>query len=157
MAMAQAMAATGALPDVTVIEAGPEISGVGDRARKKLLHAMAGFGIKIRCNAKVAQITPDRVILEDASEIPAILCVGAAGAFPHPWIARTDLPLQNGFIRVEPDLSVTGDETIFAVGDCAAMPFAPRPKAGVFAVRAAPVLYDNLRAALSGAGSRKWI
>ena len=34
------------------------------------------------------------------------------------------------------------------------MPFAPRPKAGVFAVRAAPVLHHNLRAALTG-GARK--
>ena len=80
--------------------------------------------------------------------------MGAAGAFAHDWIARTGLPLHEGFIVVEPDLRVKGCDTLFAVGDCAHMPFAPRPKAGVFAVRAAPVLHDNLRAALSGGPMR---
>jgi selenide,water dikinase len=34
------------------------------------------------------------------------------------------------------------------------MPFAPRPKAGVYAVRQAPVLHDNVRAALTGGAMR---
>ena len=47
-------------------------------------------------------------------------------------------------------LQSTKDPAIFAVGDCAHLEHAPRPKAGVFAVRAAPVLTANLRAAVSG-------
>ena len=43
---------------------------------------------------------------------------------------------------------------MFAAGDCAHLAHAPRPKAGVFAVRAAPVLHHNLRAALSGGRPR---
>ena len=39
---------------------------------------------------------------------------------------------------------------IFASGDCAGIKGDPRPKAGVFAVRAAKVLHANLRAALTG-------
>ena len=39
---------------------------------------------------------------------------------------------------------------MYAVGDCAYLSHAPRPKAGVFAVRQAPVLFNNLRAELSG-------
>ena len=149
MAMAFALREKGAKPEVTVIEAGPTISGVGPRARRKLSNAMQGLGITFLPNAKVTQIESGQVILEGHAPVTAALCVGAAGAFPHHWIAQTDLPLEDGFIVVEPDLRVKGDTDLFAVGDCAHMPFAPRPKAGVFAVRAAPILYENLRGVLT--------
>ena len=152
-----AMAMSHALPDgaaVTVIEAGPQISGVADKARGLLAAQMERLGVSVRYNAKVTQIEAARVVLDAQDPVPAALCVGAAGAFPHGWLAQTDLPLHDGFIEVGPDLGVLGDDHLFAVGDCAHMGFAPRPKAGVFAVRAAPVLHRNLRAALSG-GVRK--
>ncbi|NNE53825.1 MAG: selenide, water dikinase SelD [Sulfitobacter sp.] len=156
MAMAHALRALGAEPEVTVIEAGPDISGVGPGARKKLKKAMADLGVSLRTDAKVTHITAEAVHVEAGKPVPAALCVGAAGAIPHDWIDRTDLPLHEGFIEVGPDLGVVGDTHLFAVGDCAYMAADPRPKAGVFAVRAAPVLRDNLRAALSGGRRRRF-
>ncbi|MEH6739700.1 MAG: selenide, water dikinase SelD, partial [Sulfitobacter sp.] len=150
MAMAHALRGIGVVPQVTVIEAGPEISGVGPSARAKLHHSMAKLGVTFQPNAQIERIDAGSVVLTHHPVIPAALCVGAAGAFPHSWIAKTDLPLRKGFITIDPDLRVQGDPNLFAVGDCAHMPFAPRPKAGVFAVRAAPILYHNMRAALAG-------
>jgi len=40
---------------------------------------------------------------------------------------------------------------VFGAGDCVSNPDRPHPRAGVFAVKAAPVLAANLRAALQGA------
>ncbi|QFT57894.1 Selenide, water dikinase [Sulfitobacter sp. THAF37] len=154
MAMAHALRQAGVNPRVTVIEAGPNISGVGPAARKRLRMAMKELGVSLETGAEVARIAADRVVLARGVEIAAGLCVGAAGATPHPWIGRTDLPLHNGFIKVGPDLGVLGDDRLFAVGDCAELTHAPRPKAGVFAVRAAPVLQHNLRVAL-GEGRRR--
>jgi selenide,water dikinase len=59
------------------------------------------------------------------------------------------LALKGGFVSVTGTLQ-SSDPAIFAAGDCADLTHAPRPKAGVFAVRAAPVLLHNLRAALTG-------
>ena len=57
----------------------------------------------------------------------------------------------DGFAVVRPTLQVVGCDDLFAVGDCAALPFAPWVrKAGVYAVRAGPVLDANLRARLAG-------
>ncbi|WP_272008656.1 selenide, water dikinase SelD [Roseovarius sp. ZX-A-9] len=156
MAMAFALQAAGVAPRVTVIEAAPQVSGVGDKGRRRILAAMDGLGIVVRTHAKVVEIRPDQVLLEAQDPVAASLCVGAAGAFAHGWIATTDLPQQAGFIEIGADLGVVGDDALFAVGDCAVMPHAPRPKAGVFAVRAAPILHHNLRAALSGGRRKTW-
>lgn len=156
MAMAHRLRDCGHDPQVTVIEAGDHISGVGERARQHLLRAMSNLGVAVRTKALVSEICADRVLLEEGDDIAAALCVGAAGAFPHDWIARADLPIRDGFIETGPDLGVLGDDRLFAVGDCAVMTHAPRPKAGVFAVRAAPVLKHNLRAALQGGKRKTW-
>jgi selenide,water dikinase len=150
MAMAHALRESGADPKVTVLEAGPKISGMGARARAKLEGAMQDLGITVLTGVQVTAIEADAVHLQGRAPVATALCVGAAGAFPHDWIAQTDLDLHKGFIVIDNRLRAGGDPALFAVGDCAHMPFAPRPKAGVFAVRAAPVLYHNLRAALSG-------
>jgi len=47
-------------------------------------------------------------------------------------------------------LQSTNDDCVFAAGDCAHMRNFPRPKAGVFAVRAGPPLNQNLRRKLAG-------
>lgn len=154
LAMAYTLRQAGVAPQITVVEAGPQISGIGARARSKLLSAMADMGVGLRINAHIERIEAEQVLLRDQDPVPAQFCVGAAGAFAHEWIKQTDLPQSDGFIEVGPDLNVVGDDTLFAVGDCAYMPFAPRPKAGVFAVRAAPILHDNLRAALTDGRKR---
>jgi selenide,water dikinase len=154
MAMAFALRQAGVSPTVSVIEAGPQISGMGDRARARVSAAMVELGVQVHVGAHVARVEETIVVLESGAVVPAHICVGAAGAFPHDWVSQTDLPLNDGFVEVDPQLHVRGDEALFAVGDCAHMGFAPRPKAGVFAVRAAPVLYDNLRAVLTGGRPR---
>ena len=154
MAMAFAMKAEGVAPRVTVIAAGPDITGMGYKARLTIKRAMHNLGIDVRTAARVVAVEPAQVVIAGEAPVPAQLCVGAAGAFPHTWIAQTDLPLIDGFIEVDRYLAVQGDEHLFAVGDCAVMPHAPRPKAGVFAVRAAPILHQNLRAALAGGPRR---
>ncbi|MFG6581944.1 selenide, water dikinase SelD [Sulfitobacter sp. 1A12779] len=154
MAMAFALRDAGGQPAVTVVEHGPQISGMAPRTEAMVRRQMAELGVTVALEAEVTQITDRQVLLADGAPIPAALCVGAAGAVPQGWLAQTDLPLHAGFIRVGADLGVVDDDRLFAVGDCAHMEASPRPKAGVFAVRAAPVLHDNLRAALSGGARR---
>ena len=156
MAMAFALQAAGLTPRVTVVEVGPQISGVGNVARRRILVAMHDLGIVVKTAAKVVEVRVDQVLLDGQPPIAANFCVGAAGGVAHGWIAQTDLPQHDGFIDTGADLGVVGDRALFAVGDCAVMVHAMRPKAGVFAVRAAPILYHNLRAALSGGRRKTW-
>jgi len=66
------------------------------------------------------------------------------------WLRQTGLALDaGGFVRVDAGLRSLSHPDIFAAGDVAALA-QPRPKAGVFAVRAGPVLAENIRRTLFG-------
>ncbi|MGB3687732.1 MAG: selenide, water dikinase SelD [Jannaschia helgolandensis] len=154
LAMAHALRNVSKRPVITVLEAADQTTGTGPKARARLMQAMDALGVTLQTGAQVKRITADHVALSDGSRIAAAFTVASAGARPHAWIADTGLPLENGFVRVTETLSVEGYDTLFAVGDCAHLTHAPRPKAGVFAVREAPILHDNLRAALTGGKMR---
>ncbi len=137
--------------EVTLIERAAQIVPDTPATRPRLLRALDRMGVRVRTDTHVAEVTATGVALERGPVVPAGFIAGAAGARAHAWVSGTGLPVtDDGFLRVGPDLRMTGTEALFAAGDCAHLDHAPRPKAGVFAVRAAPVLRDNLRAALSG-------
>jgi len=158
LAMAHALQRdVGAASRVSVIEAGPEITGRNPETTRHLRAAMAGMGVAAHTDTTVTRITEDGVQLADGSHVRAHFTVGVAGAVAHDWVARSPLPVtDDGFIRVDDHLRVEGTDGLFAVGDCAHLTRDPRPKAGVFAVRAGPVLLNNLRAALSGGETRSF-
>lgn len=154
MAMAHALRERRSDARVTVLEASEGLAEVGRTAGRSIRRAMAGLGVALREGVRVAAVEPDAVRLKGGEAVPAALVVGAAGARPYPWLAETGLETVDGFLAVGPDLA-TSDPRVFAAGDCAHYPWAPRPKAGVYAVRAAPVLRHNLRGALMGEPGRK--
>ncbi|MFM7394845.1 MAG: selenide, water dikinase SelD [Cyanobium sp.] len=72
-----------------------------------------------------------------------LLCTGSGAPA---WLAAAGLPVNpdNGRVRTEASLAVIGHPELFASGDCGVIAEASRPPSGVWAVRAAPVLADNL-------------
>jgi len=149
MAMTHRLKAVGVRASVTVIDRSTVLSNLGDRAQSEIRKTMAGMDIALLEHAEVAEVTADGV-QTSAGVIPADLVVGAAGARPYDWLDELGLDTHDGFVSIDQTLRSTNDPSIFATGDCAHMGFAPRPKAGVFAVRQAPVLAHNIRAVITG-------
>lgn len=157
MAMAHALHRDAGRAEVSLIEAGPVIAPDNPAARPALSAALARNGIRVVTGQAVARVGAESAELADGTRIATRFTTGAAGARAHGWLAETGLPVTgDGFLRTGPDLRIEGQEALFAAGDCAHLTHAPRPKAGVFAVRAAPVLRDNLRAALTGGRMRRF-
>ena len=142
-------------PRITILEAGEPLSQTSPRTRAVIARHLEAAGIDIRAGVEVTAVRADAV--ETASgEVASTFTVGAAGAVPQPWLAGTGLPLTDGFIDVGETLATPSDPAIFAAGDCAHMIHAPREKAGVYAVRQAPYLLHNLRAALGAGRARAY-
>jgi selenide, water dikinase len=142
-------------PDVSVslVEARPQIvSDLTGEPRRALVRALERAGVRVITGAAVAEVSVDAVTLADGTRLPSALTLSAAGARPHAWLSETGLALHEGYVAVDAHLRSTSHPNVFASGDCAHLTHAPRPKAGVYAVRAAPVLARNLEAALRETG-----
>lgn len=154
LALAMAHRLKGHPARLTIIEAADLLPNIGTTAKARLRRHLARFGVTVLERAKIQQVSAQAVTLADGTQIDATLVIGAAGSRPQEWLRDTGLDLTDGFITVDPFLRSVTDKSIFAVGDCAHMAHAPRPKAGVYAVRQAPFLFQNLRAAV-GVGTMR--
>jgi pyridine nucleotide-disulfide oxidoreductase family protein len=132
----------------TADEVAPEINAT---ARFFLRRALNRAGIKLHEHSRVTYIDETGAHSGEGRHIAADAVLVASHAKAPPVLSQSDLArTANGFLAIAPDLRVTGQEAVFAVGDCATMTAHPRPKAGVFAVRQGPALRRNIRALLRG-------
>lgn len=150
LASAHRLRGLGRRPKVVLLEAGPlALPLLKEGARRRLLSVASAQGVEVLTGARPAEILAGAVRLQDGRLLPSDFTLTVTTARPQPWLEGTGLALDGGFVAVDGFLQ-SSDPAIFASGDCAHLSRSPRPKAGVFAVRAAPVLAHNLRAALTG-------
>ncbi len=115
---------------VRLVEMAPSLLGPFDEKLREYARAqLVKRDVDIRLNTKIAEVTPDRVLLADGENLPSDLTVWAAGVAAASAVAGWGLPQgKSGRITVGPDLRVTGQDRIFAVGDIAINPDDPTPQ-----------------------------
>ncbi len=117
--------------------------------------AMQRRGISLLLDREVAAVEADAVRLSNGSRVPADLVVWVTGPAALPLARDSSLPVDaRGFVRIDASFEVEGQRDLFAVGDCASL--AGMKRAGVYAVRAGPVLDHNLRARMSNRELRRY-
>ena len=123
-------------------------------ARRLAILAKAGVGVKRGLRVRGVEVgTGTALSLEfEGSESPHAteLCLFATGADPIPVFRGTPLASENGYLLVNEFLEAPGFPDVFGAGDCIDFSGRRLDKAGVFAVREAPILARNLIAALAG-------
>ena len=104
--------------------------------------------IKFVSGSKVSEVTSEHVSLEDGRVVPCDVAVWATGAEAHAVTADSDLDTMKGFFRVNDFLQSTSHPNVFGGGDCITMEnYADKSyptKAGVYAVKGAPFLGENI-------------
>ncbi len=143
---------------VTLIEVRDTLApGAHPSLSRALERALRKAEVTLITRANVASVEAGGVTLAGARRERADMVIAAAGAQAPAWLARSGLECDaGGFVRVGPSLQTLTDARIFAAGDCASLTPQARAKSGVYAVRAAPVLADNLRRAAQGRALRSY-
>ena len=132
---------------LAVIDAAPEpIPTHAPRARQLIREALRARHIDVHLGTAVAGVRADAVLLADGRTVHSDATLWTTKATAPAWLGAAGLLVDaEGFIRVTEMLTVEGHDDIFAAGDVIAFAPRPLPKAGVYAVRAGPVLAGNLR------------
>lgn len=143
--------------EVTLLDHHAEIlTGYVPAMVQRARQLMEERGIAVCLGRRASQIEETagadvRLILDDGTVLSADLIIWSTSACPPDVLAGYDLPkAADGFLAVQSTLKTTADAPVFAVGDSASFVNAPVPKAGVYAVREGPILWENLRRHLSG-------
>lgn len=103
------------------------------------------------------EVGAETVLLAEGGELASSHTLAATGASAAAWPREAGLAVDaRGFIETDAALRSTSHPFVFAAGDCATIVGEPRPKSGVYAVRAGPPLADNLRRALRGDAPQPW-
>ena len=132
------------------------LEGSPGKLRRQVTALLARRGIGWVGGRKAERIEPNRIHLEHGEAIDFDGCLVVTGAAAPAWPRAAGMATDDrGFIRVSPTLQSLSHPQIFAAGDIAAYSDA-RPKSGVFAVRAGPILAHNLRAKCEGRSLEAW-
>lgn len=135
---------------VTVVTGGELGGGTAAATRRKLRAALRDRSIHVVELQKVRFVGLQSVRLENGEELQADLVLWATQAVAPELLAKIDVPKDDrGFLAIRSTLQSASDDSIFAVGDTGTMIDSPHPKAGVYAVRQAPILWENLSRSLS--------
>jgi NADH dehydrogenase len=123
---------------------------LGDSA----LRLMQRRGIEVRLNASASVVGEHGLEIEGEGWLDADNIICTIGTAPNPLIRGLDLPKQKGLISTAADMSVSGLEGVWAIGDCAAVVNAEddqlSPPTAQFAVRQGRQLAQNIERAVAG-------
>ena len=125
--------------------------------RRAVARGLAAAGVTVHNNARATGFADNILLLSDGTAHAAMDVLWATGVVGPGFPAAAGIACDEaGCIRIDANLRSISHPTIFAAGDCAALEGAPRPKAGVWAVRAGAPLAENLRRAAAGLPLRRW-
>ena len=140
-----------ALPDTVVrlqwfLRGALPLRGRPDKVGKLAKSAAERQGIEVITDVDVTEVVPGELRASDGRTFNLDEILWCTAAVGPSWADRTDMDLdKRGFILTNRYLQSVSYPFIFATGDIGTQKNTPSAKAGVFAVRQAPILYENIR------------
>lgn len=147
----------GVRDDLDVVLSTPQpmtLPVAGKDASQYVAQHLADRGVELLTEHKVTEVDGDshRVRFENGSELEYTVLLGVPASAPPPVVRQSPLAAASGWIEPDKRTLQTHFDSVYAVGDCTAIPTAKGmlPKAGVFAASEGLVAANNIAAELSG-------
>ena len=157
LALALAQRWAGRLRLVLVSQTAEPLATAPRHARRVVRAALVDAGVELVSGVTAGAQRDGRLALSDGSALDVAAALWATGVRGPAFLAGSGLACDAaGCVRVDATLRSLTDPRVFAAGDCAALAGSPRPKAGVWAVRAGAPLAANLRRTVRGEALRAW-
>lgn len=133
---------------VAIVTSGDDIAdGMSQRSRRRLSRLLTERAIDVVKGFRVTKIGESSIADAEGNCQRADVVIWATGAAPASILSKLGLPTdRRGFLATTTALRTTAGYPIFAVGDTGTIESEPAAKAGVVAVRQAPILWHNLQA-----------
>jgi len=145
--------------EMTLVDRSAEIlKGMPPRTRQLALRELDRRGVKLLLGQEISEIDEAGVVhMHDGSSLECDLLLWATSASSPSVLGQLGLPTDsNGFLLIRNTLQSTGSDAVFVVGDSGNREKPLWPKAGVYAVRQAPVLWENIAKVIQRQPLTKW-
>ncbi|MFK7769518.1 MAG: selenide, water dikinase SelD [Mariniblastus sp.] len=139
--------APGADVEITLVTGGKRVGhGLLDSTQGKIEAQFQRRGIKTSLGSRVQNVESDHLNLKNGNRVDADIAIWATSAVAPELLGKLDLETdEKGFVSTRPTLQSVTNDRVFAVGDSGTIVGSGLVKAGVYAVRQGPVLWDNIR------------
>ena len=108
---------------ITIVDLGPAVLGpFSDTASAYATKRLGTLGVNLRLKTGVEEVTTEGVLLSDGTEIASRTVVWAGGITAPDLAATSGLDAgRGGRLTAQPDLTVDGHPSVYAIGDMANM------------------------------------
>jgi selenide, water dikinase len=120
-----------------------------DSTRQRVASEIARRNVSVVTGQSIQKVTDSSITLANGEVHTADIVIWATGATPPEILSTLGLPLDAvGFIATHATLQSVSGQPVFAVGDTGSIVSNDLPKAGVYAVRQGPILWENIQRTL---------
>ncbi|GAB2789241.1 NAD(P)/FAD-dependent oxidoreductase [Streptomyces chlorus] len=130
---------------------------LGEKLGRSAQEILTRRGIEISLGVSIAKAGPEEVTFTDGRVVPTRTLIWTAGVVASPLIATLGAETVRGRLAVTADMSLPGEDGVFALGDAAAVPDNAKgvegavcPPTAQHATRQGKQVADNIIATLAG-------
>lgn len=141
------LGASGAKAEFALVTGGKRVgAGLLPATQDKVREQFAQRNITAVEGSRVAEIKRDHLVLSNGNRVDADVVIWATSAVAPELLGKIGFETdERGFLATRPTLQTVTSDRVFAVGDSGTIVGSNLVKAGVFAVRQGPVLWDNIQ------------